>query len=63
MSDMFPCTIEEQIAEVERELAKRRQVYPHQIADKKMSEAAADLHMRRMAAVLDTLRSMKEASK
>jgi hypothetical protein len=57
---LFPCTIEEQIAEVERELALRRQVYPRRIAEKKMSEGAADLHMRRMEGVLATLRAVKD---
>jgi hypothetical protein len=59
MSDFFPCTIEEQIAEVERELALRRQVYPRRVDEKKMSQNASDLHMRRMEAVLATLRDLK----
>jgi hypothetical protein len=59
MTDMFPCTIEEQIAEVERELELRRRNYPRWVEAKKMSQSASDLHTRRMSAVLATLRQLK----
>jgi hypothetical protein len=63
MTDMFPCTIEEQIAEVERELELRRRNYPRWVEAKKMSQNASDLHMRRMAGVLNTLRMVKAEDK
>ena len=63
MTDMFPCTIEEQIAEVERELELRRRNYPRWVETKKMSQSASDLHMRRMAGVLNTLRMVKAEDK
>jgi hypothetical protein len=59
MTDMFPCTIEEQIAEVERELELRRRNYPRWVEAKKMSQNASDLHMRRMENVLATLRAVR----
>ncbi|MER9047630.1 hypothetical protein NKH89_10180 [Mesorhizobium sp. M0923] len=44
-----------QIAEVNRELALRRNVFPIRVRDKKMKQAEADLCMRRLEAVLATL--------
>lgn len=48
-----------QIAEVERELALRANVYPRMARQGKMRMSEAEEHMRRMRAVLDTLRSMQ----
>jgi hypothetical protein len=59
VTDLFPVTIEEQIAEVERELELRRRVYPRRVEEKKMSQNASDLHMRRMENVLATLRAVR----
>ncbi|RWE48581.1 MAG: hypothetical protein EOS79_08585 [Mesorhizobium sp.] len=44
-----------QIAEVQREIALRRNVYPNRIRDGKMRQSEADLCMRRIEAVLATL--------
>lgn len=44
-----------QIAEVQREIALRRNVYPVRVRDRKMRQADADLCMRRIEAVLATL--------
>ncbi|RRH98045.1 hypothetical protein EH240_19810 [Mesorhizobium tamadayense] len=44
-----------QIAEVQREIALRRNVYPIRVRDRKMKQAEADLCMRRIEAVLATL--------
>lgn len=44
-----------QIAEVQRELAMRRNTYPRLIASAKMRETEAELCTRRMEAVLETL--------
>jgi hypothetical protein len=52
-------SIEAQIEEVEREIKLRRKVYPHQVATHRMREAVADYHMRRMEAVLETLKGLK----
>ncbi len=49
-------TIAEQIASVERELGMRKRVYPRWVANGKLNQAAADLEMRRMEAVRDTLK-------
>lgn len=46
----------QQIAEVERELALRNNVYPGLVARKKMRQGEADAHVARMQAVLKTLR-------
>jgi len=48
-------TIEQQIAEVGRELGLRRNVYPQFIARGKMSQQEADEHMARLEAVYTTL--------
>lgn len=45
-----------QIEELERELVFRRDVYPRQVARKKMRQGEATLHTARMEAALKTLR-------
>lgn len=60
MSLPFPIPLSEQIAEVERELGLRRSVYPRLIDQKKMSERAAELHMKRLEAALATLRRVQK---
>ena len=45
-----------QIAEVEREIALRKNVYPGFVSRGKMRQAEADLHIAQMASVLETLR-------
>jgi hypothetical protein len=61
MSDLFPeVTPDEMIAEVEREIAMRRQVYPRLQANagrSKVMEMDRRLHV--MLAVLETLKTMK----
>jgi hypothetical protein len=49
-------TLAEQVSEVEREIALRKNVYPGFVARKNMKQADADLHLERMIAVLRTLR-------
>ena len=49
-----------QIAEVQRELALRRNVFPPRVAAGKMRQGEADLCMRRMEAVLATLMFCQE---
>ena len=52
-------TIAEQVACVDRELGMRKRVYPRWVANGKLNQAAADLEMRRMEAVRDTLRRVQ----
>lgn len=52
--------IDKQIAEVARELALRRNVYPHHVARGKMDQAEADEHFGRMEAVMETLKWVRE---
>lgn len=61
MSNLLFPTIEEQIAEVERELAMRRRVYPRMIEIKKTTKPKADRQIAVLEAVLDTLRAIKTA--
>ena len=46
-----------QIKSVEREIAIRREVYPHRVASGKMKQATADYEISAMRAVLQTLRA------
>ena len=55
-----PIGIEEQIKAVERELRYRARVYPRLIERGSMTEDDADLNVRQMQAVLETLRRVKE---
>jgi hypothetical protein len=57
---LFPLTMDELIACVEREIRLRQQVYPRRVADKRMSQAKADREIEMMGAVLKCLRWMKE---
>jgi hypothetical protein len=45
-----------QIEEVEREIKKRREVYPRLVSRGEMRQSVADMHTDRMVAVLATLR-------
>lgn len=47
--------LETQIAEVQRELALRRSVYPSMVARERLTQAEADTHRGNMEAVLATL--------
>lgn len=49
-----------QIAEIHREIAMRRNVYPRMVADRKIRQAEADLCMQRIEAVLATLLFVQE---
>lgn len=57
---LFPPTLNEQIAEVERELGMRRRVYPLRVSEKKMGQKRADLQLDRMEAVLKTLKTVRK---
>lgn len=53
MTDKVP--LDEQIAEVKRELALRENAYKGFVARQKMTQEEADEHIRRMKGVLKTL--------
>jgi hypothetical protein len=59
MADLFPKSIDEQIASVEREIKMREQVYPRRVADRRMTAEKAEHELAAMQAVLETLRSLK----
>lgn len=52
-------TIEEQIAEVRRELGMRRHKYPQWVAAGRMTQQQADDRLGRLEAVLDTLTTVR----
>lgn len=52
-------SIDEQIAEVEREINMRQRVYPHQVMAKKMSQGTADRHLNLMRDVLASLKRIR----
>jgi hypothetical protein len=54
-----PVPLRDQIACVEREIALRRRVYPHWVEAKRMTQSTADEEIRRMDAVLATLRGLQ----
>lgn len=49
-----------QIAEVRRELDKRREVFPRMVRDRKLRQSEADLFTNRMEAVLRTLEFVRD---
>lgn len=55
---MIPLT--DQIAAVERELKLRRKVYPRFVERNKLTAVVAERELRRLEAVLDTLRYLAE---
>lgn len=57
-----PVPLSDQIACVEREIGMRRAVYPHQAARGNTRQSTADERIRRMEAVLATLRALEEQS-
>ena len=52
MSDMFPPTRAEVIAELERELKMRKQVFPRWVASKSLTQAEADKRIRLLEAAI-----------
>lgn len=52
-------TIDEQITCVMREINMRRRVYPKWVANGRMTKENADREIAAMAAVLDTLKGLK----
>ena len=52
-------TIDEQIAEVEREVALRKRVYPKWVREKKLGQVQTNHRLANMEAVLATLKQAK----
>lgn len=52
-------SLQEQIAELERELQLRARVYPRWVASGKLASAASERQMDRLRAALQTLRDVK----
>lgn len=63
MSDLFPITLQDQIAEIEREVVLRERVYPRWIASGKLPQHKADRQLAVMTAVLQTLYELKGDTK
>ena len=57
---MVKPTIDQQIAEVARECALRKNVYPQFVARGKMEQTEADDHAARMEAALETLKWVRD---
>lgn len=54
-----PDSLEDQIAEVKREIRQREFVYPKWVAQSRMTQAASDKQLGRMRSVLATLEKLK----
>lgn len=54
-----PCSLDQQIAAVKRELAMREAVYPKRVEGKLMMQEKADYQIAVMSAVLKTLEGLK----
>lgn len=59
MSDLLPITLQEEIAEVEREIALRERLYPHWVTTKRLRPDIAERQLAAMRAVLARLRGLK----
>jgi len=52
--------LKEQIAEVKREIALRKNVYRRRVANRDMTQEEADRHLRNMEAVQQTLEELQQ---
>lgn len=59
MSELFPPSLDEQIACVEREIRLREFVYPRRVRDKRLTQAKAEREIETMRAVKATLEGLK----
>jgi len=60
MPDLSPPSLDDQVACVEREIGYRERVYPRRVTAGQMTPALADRELRRMRAVLETLRRFRD---
>jgi hypothetical protein len=58
MSELFPFTRAELIAEVEREIELRKRVYPRMVEKRQVGRTLSERRIALMRAVLDDLRSV-----
>jgi len=58
MADLLPITVTDQIAELERELRMRKQVYPRSIASGILSQGKADRQIAVLESAIATLRGL-----
>jgi hypothetical protein len=56
-------SLQRQLLAAERELKRRRQVYPSRVAQHRMSEKLANEETAAMAAIVDTLQRLLEAER
>jgi hypothetical protein len=61
MADLFPVSLDDQIACVDRELGMRRRVYARRVTAKQMGANVAEREIAAMEAVLATLQRLKES--
>jgi hypothetical protein len=53
-------SLDDQIKELQRELALRDRVYPHLVANGKLRQPVADRNVARMRAAMATLRDLRQ---
>lgn len=58
MAELFPITVANEIAELERELRMRRQVYPRSVASGMLSQTKADRQIALLESAVATLRML-----
>jgi hypothetical protein len=63
MSEIIPCSLDEQIVCVEREIGMRERLYPRWVDSGKMKLDMAEREIGRMKAVLESLHRLKELEK
>lgn len=60
MDGLFRPTLDEEIAEVERELEMRRKIFPGRVQMRAMSQAKADRQIALMESVAESLHRLKD---
>lgn len=63
MSTTLLITFDEQLEEIERELAMRRSLYPRWISEGKLKQAVADQKFANLKAALETFKALKQYQK
>lgn len=59
VSDLFPITVDDEIQELEREVALRKRVYPRWVADNRLTKGKADRQIAVMQSALERLKGLK----
>lgn len=57
MSDLFPITVEDEIQELEREVALRRRVYPRWVFQGRITQVKADRQIAVMQSAINRLKA------